>query len=330
MPLTKSTPIKKILIISLSNIGDVILTFPVIDTLREHFRKAKLSVVVGPKVESFLKGNPLFEKVYIFEKKQNPWRILSWIFQLRKEHFDLVVDLRNTAIPFFISAKYRTPFFIWESRKRHMRDKHIERLKSICSHCWTADQKYSLFVSKEDKSYVDQLMRMEIGMDQKYVVIAPGAADQTKRWTEDGFAETADELIRKYNFSIVFVGAENDREVVERIIKTMTNKAINFCGRLSLRQLEEFLQHCELTIVNDSAVMHLASYVDVPIVALFGPTDPAKYGPWSSKKTYLRKILTCLACHQPKNNLKHQCMRDISSLEVLEEVKRLLEATPTF
>jgi len=76
--------------VSLTNIGDVILTFPVIDIIRNDFPSAKLFVVIGPKAETLLKGNPYLEKCYIFDKHQSALKSLSWIKALRQEHFDLV------------------------------------------------------------------------------------------------------------------------------------------------------------------------------------------------------------------------------------------------
>ncbi len=101
--LSNKSEIKKILVVSLTNIGDVILTFPVIDILKKDFPSAKLSIVIGPKAESLFFKNPYLDKIHIFDKHQPPLKSLSWIGELRRERFDLVVDLRNTAIPFLIS-----------------------------------------------------------------------------------------------------------------------------------------------------------------------------------------------------------------------------------
>ena len=101
--------IKKILVISLSNIGDVILTFPVIDILKRDFAEARIDLVVGINGESLVAGNPCLGKIYVYRKNQTPWAILQWLRTLAKERYDCVVDLRNTAIPFLISAKIRTP-----------------------------------------------------------------------------------------------------------------------------------------------------------------------------------------------------------------------------
>jgi len=106
----KKSKIRKILVISLTNIGDVILTFPVIDILKRDFSSAKLSVVIGPKAESLLKGNPHLENIYIFDKRQPFLKTVAWVNELRKEKYDLVVDLRNTAIPFLIFPEYMTTF----------------------------------------------------------------------------------------------------------------------------------------------------------------------------------------------------------------------------
>ena len=102
MKINKST-IKKILVISLSNIGDIVLTLPVIDILRHDFSDAKVSVVIGAKGEPLLKGNPIFENIYIYIKRQPLKDLFAWMGKLRRENFDLVVDLHNTAIPFVVA-----------------------------------------------------------------------------------------------------------------------------------------------------------------------------------------------------------------------------------
>lgn len=316
MKLSNKSEIKKILVVSLTNIGDVILTFPVIDILKKDFPSAKLSIVVGPKVESLFYENPFLDKVYIFDKRQPPLKSLSWIIQLRRERFDLVVDLRNTAIPFMIIPRYRTSYRMKKFNGLHMKEKHLNCLKSVyVTETYTTEQ-CALFIASKEEEYIDNLLEKEIGRDGRYVIVAPGAADHSKRWPEKKFSNICDRLINDHNLKIVFVGNEDDRKVASRINKFMIADAVNLCGRTNLVQLAELFKHCFFTIVNDSAPMHLASYLNIPVLALFGPTDPSRYGPWSLRSCFLRKNEACQACAKPKMKKKHACMDSISDEDV--------------
>ena len=316
--------INRILVISLTNIGDVILTFPVIDILKRDFPSARLSIVIGPKAESLFCGNPNLDNVYVFDKHQSLLKTLSWVFQLRRQRFDLVVDLRNTAIPFMISPRHRTSCRVDKVSNTHMRDKHLNRLRSV--HAFEAEDSApkALFIPEPDKNYIDELINKKIETGQKYVVIAPGAADSSKRWSEEDFAFVCDRLIEDHNVKIVFVGGEEDRKVVQRIDKLMEAGSLNLCGRISLVRLAELFAHCFFTIVNDSAPMHLASYLNVPVLALFGPTDPQKYGPWGTRSHMIKKGFDCPACRNPKNFHKHTCMQAISKKDVLDAINRFI------
>jgi ADP-heptose:LPS heptosyltransferase len=116
---------------------------------------------------------------------------------------------------------------------------------------------------------------------------------------------------------VVFVGDQPDRAVAETICRRMTAPAVNLCGRTTLPQLAVILSRSLLAVVNDSAPMHLASYLDVPVLALFGPTDPRAYGPWSKKSLLVERKAACPACRRERGGGPHQCMGAISVGEVL-------------
>ncbi len=307
--------IHKILVISLSNIGDIILTFPVVDILKEEFPQARLSIVIGPKGKTLFNQNPNIDKVYIYVKRQRVKTTIAWLIELRKEHFDLVIDLRNTAIPFLIGAHYRTPPFAPKANTMHMKVKHLNRLKTVIDFPSGSFKRYALYIPEEDKSYIDRMFKNIIGT-QKYVVISPGAANHNKHWREEGFAQIADRLVEVFSAKIVFVGDQNDREIAERIKLKMKFESLNLCGRISLTQLAYLVQGCSLIITNDSAPMHMASYLDVPVVAIFGPSDPNKFGPWSSKSFVVKNKIDCPACQSPRGSHEHICMNTITTEDV--------------
>ncbi len=317
--------IKKILLISLSNIGDVILSFPVLDILKKDFPLAKLSVVIGPKAESLLKENSCLDELIIFNKHQSALKMISWIFELRRKHFDLVIDLRNTAIPFLMGAKKKTPLRTIKRANQHMRDKHLARLRSVYNYKEESFKQYALDISEENRNFVEQLINKEIGKGQKFILIASGAASHTKRWTEQGFAEAGDALFQRTGFKIVFIGDKTDYKIAKRIAERMKESTINLCGRTSLIQLAILMEKAQCVLSNDSAPMHLASYLNKPVCALFGPTSSQQYGPWSKQSVVIKNNTQCHKCHHLEKEAEHTCMEAIKSEQVLSGIFGLLE-----
>lgn len=309
--------INEILVISLSNIGDVILTLPVMDILLKDFPQAKFSVVVGPKAQTLFAGNSLIQKVHVFDKKQPVWKTVTWVASLCSERFDLVVDLRNTAIPFLIFPRYRTPSMVSQNGGVHMKYKHLQRLRSVYPYEVESRKHYALTIPAEDEAHIRDLLRVAWGEDHSYIVVAPGAANEAKRWTPQGFIKVCYQLIKRYPLKVVFVGDAADHRDAEGMVEVLGADTLNLCGRTTLVQLAAVVQKATLALVNDSAPMHLASYLDVSVLALFGPSDVKKYGPWGLQGHYLQKNKDCPACQNLKSPARHNCMAAITAQEVL-------------
>ncbi len=319
----KKSEIKNVLVILLSNIGDVIVTFPVLDVLRGECPQAKLSVVVGPKGRALFEGNHSIHRVFIFDKHQSVPKTLDLLKKLRREQYDLVIDLRNTAFPFFMRTRRRTSPFMRNSNTMHMRLRHLQRLQSVLEFNKSDYPKVSLHIPEKDKEYVRGLIKDEI-KDSQYIVICPSAADRRKRWSEEGFAELCDRLVAAFPMKVVLVGEGEGQGVVDRIVEKMKQPAVKLNGRTTLLQLAELLRLSSLAIVNDSGPMHLASYLDVPVMTLFGPTDPTTAAPWGKVNYFIKKDTLCAACRRPGLNLPHECMKAITA----EEVFGVIRLTP--
>ena len=98
----------------------------------------------------------------------------------------------------------------------------------------------------------------------------------------------ADKLVDQYGVSIVIVGNKAESEISKRIINEMKYRAVDLCGKINLIQLSYLIKDSALTVSNDSASVHLASYLDVPVVSLYGPSNPKEYGPWGKKSIFLK------------------------------------------
>jgi len=281
--------IKRILVISLSNIGDVILTCPVIDSLIDRFPTSEIFLVVGPKAKGLFDNNPYLQDVIIFDKHQSKFSMFKWAWALRQYRFDMVIDLRHTAIPLILNPKWRTSLKKTRGDFRtHMKDKHLKRLEEVVPDTKATRNHYAIFLNDRQEKNIEGCIAHYLGKNQKYYVVAAGSANHAKRWSREGFARTCLMLKNEKNLTAVFVGDENDNDITLDIIRAAKVTCINLCGKIDLLTLSYLLQKSEFALVNDSAVSHLASYFDIPELILFGPSDPQKYGPWGKKGYFLK------------------------------------------
>jgi heptosyltransferase-2 len=275
----KPSKVRTILFISLSNVGDVVLTFPVFDALCQAYPDALFAVVVSPKGKSFFEGHPRVRQVHILEKQAGLAGKVRWLRELRREKFDLVVDLRNSMLPFLTRARRRTrPVFAGESQG-HMRDKHLHRLKTVLRDIPLSTGRFALHWTKEESAAAMALLRGA----SEFAVVAPGAADDKKRWTPQGFVDVIRHLTQEMKMTVIVVGDRRDGKFAAQILKGLPGGVMNLCGITSLKTLAFVMSRARLALVNDSGALHLASYLNVPTVALFGPTDHRRYGPWGSR-----------------------------------------------
>jgi 3-deoxy-D-manno-octulosonic-acid transferase/heptosyltransferase-1 len=153
------------------------------------------------------------------------------------------------------------------------------------------------------------------------VAVNPVAFWETKLWEEEKFAELCDRLREELGIGIVLTGGES--APLERICRKMRTKAVNLGGRTTLRELACIYREAALLVTTDSGPMHLAAAVGTPIVALFGPTDPARTGPYGPGHRIIRKGLSCSPCFRKRCETP-RCMTDISVEEVFTAVKEML------
>ncbi len=183
-------------------------------------------------------------------------------------------------------------------------------------------------VSEEEKSEAKAFLRENgVSADDVLVGIGAGAAfGPAKRWPPEYFAGLADELIRKYSVRILLFGVGAEKGIASQICDSMRERPLNLVGRTDLRQLGALLSMCRLLVSNDSGVMHVGAAVKMPLVAVFGSTDPGRTGPRGSGCRVIYKGLDCSPCFArrcPREDYK--CLREIKVGDVLlaaeEELK---------
>jgi len=314
--------VKRILVITLSNVGDVILTMPVIATLAGQFPTARIDVVVGPRGKEIFEKDPRIAKLMIYDKHCSLKEKARLQIRLKKLKYDLVADLRNTVLPLLIGAKFRTATIqSFPKSIVHRKDRHLHRLRSLGIE--ESAPSY-IYIPEEDDRHAVSLLK-EAGPGERTVVVNPGAKSHLKRWTADGFAKLCDMLIGDCAARVILVGLGEDAKVVDEIVSKMNRKAVNFVNRTNIRQLASLLKHSDLLITNDSAPLHIGCAVGVKVLAVFGPTDPKKYGPTGEFDTVVNKKLSCSPCEKAACALNYECMRLITPEEIFDSAKMMLE-----
>jgi heptosyltransferase-2 len=203
-------------------------------------------------------------------------------------------------------------------------------------HVPVADDYLEAWLSEEEKSFAeDFLQRSGISRGESIIALHPFTANAPRAWHLDNFTELANELQQKYDVRIIVFGGKRDAAAIEYLQKEINPRPVIAIGNTTIRESMSLLSRCSLLVCNDSGIMHLAAALHVPLVALFGPQSPAKFGPWGEKCRVIYKDFQCSPCRQkffeecePSLRKTPQCMEDISVEELLEEISRVANHLP--
>lgn len=348
--------IKKVLLIKLLYIGDVVLTTPAIRAFKEALPQATISMAAYKDTAPVLEGNPYLAEILSFD---NAWKRLpvlerfrkdiEFVREIRKRRFDLVVNLTNNdrgAILSFLSgAKYR----IGQSRPRKSLLKNWNKL--LFTHLYTIDNTHTHWAARHLEplrllGYEPEANRLEIFLKEREVSeirellakngwnrerglvhIHPTARLRSKFWKAEGVAEVIDHLIQAgYDVVLTSGTGRLEMDAIERILHLASHKPINLAGNTSLRGLAAISSISRLFIGVDSAPMHIAAAAGTPVVALFGPMPVELWRPWGDGHTVLIKYMTCLPCGLDgcKGSGKSECLDSLPSAMVIEKVREVL------
>lgn len=312
-----------ILVVTLSNIGDVILTTPVMMSLVRQFPEAKITVVVGPKARSVLQRSPALHKIVIYDKKAPLFAKLKFLAELQKQRYDYVIDLRNTAIPFLVSTKKRSPLFR-KFTKTNMRDRHLEAL--AMTGLETSSPPSFRFFNEVDEAFALRTLDTA-GVTEKsgWILVAAGAASERKRWASRQFREVVQKLHTKTGKKILLIGSLAERPVGDSIAIEAPGIVKVLCGDLTLSETATLIAKASLLIANDSALMHLGYELGTPTIGVFGPTDHEKYGHTGPKFRIAREEASSCNCHSYKlPYAERSCFHGLKADKVFELAMELL------
>ena len=352
---------KKILVINLMHLGDLMLTTPVLRTLRTNYPEAHIALLADKKLADLVQYNKHIDECILIDKKgsdNNLIAFIKFIFKIRAKNFDLVINLhrneRASALAAFSGANkivgYSKPIFsllfdkvmLNPSIARHLSSgyvpgtqhqvkSHFDVLREAVGIDKFDDGGLEMWIPQSAQDEADKLFNDNFSKGTKVVAFNIGASWLTKRWLDSYFAECADILIER-GYGIAFLGGSMDVEIVNACISKMRHKDSDklkiFTGKLSLAQVAGLLDNCVLFLTTDSGPMHIGVARNIPIVTMFGASPVPGFYPYDAKDFLIKSPEPCHPCGQHecprKGDDNLACMKKISVNVVMKYVDKLL------
>lgn len=350
---------KKILIIRLTSLGDVIFTIPLACTLKASEEDTKIGWVVAEKGLGVIKNNPCVDNCHFVplnEWKKRPFSLKTFkefwtiIKEIRAEKYDIALDcqqmFKNLFLFWFCGAKRRITFkdarefsmlggneFI--KPKAHFRDSNyhiVERNLDFARHLGIEPEKIGFSLPETTQISKDKINDLLKHNDKSrpIVIIAPATTWSNKHWSERNWAHLIDGISEKCN--LIFTGTPSDEQLIERILdKTHTNLTyINLVGKTNSDELRELFTRANVVISPDSGSTHLAWASSNPaVVTIFTCTPSKRFGPYGDNKKYFSVAanITCHPCFKKKCKLKkgkNKCQNYPDADEIINIVNQLL------
>jgi len=339
-----SADIRRIAVIKLDHIGDVILSIPAVANLQAHFPQARIVMIVNPSAEAIARRIPCVDEVLCYDarffarsggsKMFDFARGMRFIRKMRRREFDLIVDLRGSFAPLVFALIAKSKYRI--DRGTYLIHRKTGRIPTVLEHeaevnldilaragLTALSRNMSLNITKTDLDGADSLLK-ECD-ESPIVVMHAGAPSPLKRWSAERYARLASELQREHNACIVLIGGKGERQIAGFVTSAVGEQAVNLSGRTTLGQLAAVLRRADLFIGNDSGPMHLAAACGAKVIGLFGPTSLQRFGPYGDNCVALRMESDCPPCMREECKTPgYRCIDRISVDDVMKIAAQML------
>ena len=350
---------KKILVLRYRFLGDTILTVPFFRNLRRAEPDAWIAWLVTPGTTDIVSGIPYVDEFIYWDPltsyadSRGTHRTLAdklaFIKDLRRRHFDKAYVLKRSfssaLIALFAGARERVGFAtegrsplltrrIAYQHTQHEVQNFLDVLRA--DGVPVSDDYLEAWLSADEKKFAGEYFS-EAGLSpgEKVIAMHPFASNQIRAWHEDGFVAVANYLQQRYGHRILLFGGERDTLLGQYLQERINPAPLMAVGTTTLRQTMALLARCSLLLCNDSGIMHLGASLNVPLVALFGPQSPVKFGPWSNKCRVIYSGFSCSPCKQkfftectPSKRDKPDCVEAITVNQVIDAVNGFFDEAP--
>jgi len=337
---------RKILLIRLRRIGDIIMTTPAVAALKQALPHASLTYIVEEPYRCLVEGNPDIDNIFLIPPRQGALSFLSLIRRIRREKFDTIIDFhggpRASRIAWLTRATLKVGYelkhkgFIYDIRVPRSREgapihsveNHLNLVRAAGIEVNEPWPRLTLpTAGKEERGRIDKLWASHMLHGAKVVVLHVGAGNEFRDWGAQNLGALAERLAGMPGVRVVLVGSGLDVPRAKEVRKIFPKSVLSLAGELNLIELREIIGRATLFVGPDSGPMHIAATTSTPIVALFGPTLPANFSPWQAEATIIAKDLDCRPCKQRKCVTEDfRCLQSITVDEVLKACRPYLYA----
>lgn len=350
--------IKRILLIQLGDIGDVVLTTPTIKTLKENHPSGEIFVLLRSHARQLLEGYPLVDGLFSINKEKRSFagKITyqkDFLSGLRRKGFELSIDLRAGTRGAFVSflsgagvriGRYRGDGRLWRNRLfTHLVRPENELNQYAAMHSLNMLAPFDLKIEdthpelittyEQERRAESILMEEKLPPDRPMLALHPFSRWGYKEWPIKNYAKLINHVCSRYKVSVLVTGSIDEKDRVSEIAGMSRSDVYNLAGKTSLGELAAILKKCSLLIGIDSAPMHIAAAVGTPTVIIFGPSSPVNWAPQGKHHSVISKDLPCVPCRQKgcNNSEVSRCLDELSAEEVIPAVDaKVLQIESTF
>lgn len=335
-----SDDIKKILIIHLRRIGDILLCTPSIREIKAHYPNSEITFLTEEPFYDILSGNPYLDNIILLNENEKKGfkEYHEFLKKIRKHKYDIVFDFygnpRSSLITYISGAKYRVGYD-YRIRKyfyninipiidepRYVVQVKFDLLRAIGIN--PVNEKMDIFIPQETREKVDEYLRNEGVNDyHKLIGLSPASRRKSKRWLPERFAALADKLIVSGN-KVIFVWGYDEKEYIDSIVKLMKNKPI-ISFKPSMKESAAILEKCQVVVTNCGGSKHLAVSVETPTVVLCEPSEVISWNPITKTNLTIYKDVPCAGCSKSKDCLHMTCMKLVEVDEVETAVNKMID-----
>lgn len=342
LKILRRTKIKKILVVAIYHgLGNLLCLIPMLNILKERFPEAKLSVLVGyePGLVLFNK-QPFLDEVIFFDRKKSD--LYNGIKFFRKQicprNFDLSIfpylgnDFYFSIWPWFAGIKFRiagtknNEFFRWSLLNtyvvemdfdKHEVEQNLDLVDVLNLERKNFNPSITLFIPEAPKVFAHNFLKeRDIFPEDLVLGVAAGSGVKSKRWPLENFVDACEKIQIEQKIKVVFFFGPDESGLKESLLKFKKDFVI--AEGLNILQVAALVRRCNLFLSNDNGLMHLASCLGVPVVAIFGPTIAKRDAPWMTPHRIVRSNLSCSPCYgfSKISCQNYRCLKLISSKEV--------------
>lgn len=344
---SQNREIRRILLIRLSSLGDVVHTLPALRTLRRTFPDAHITWVVEDKFKDVLQGNPDLNEILVVRTRD--WRrqrnlatlreMREFFRVLRGRNFDLAIDIQGLIKTGIIAALSGAPLKVGFDRRdcreqlnalftnvkvphvgrqTHVVEKNLSMIRALGAEA--PSHEFVVHVPEEAEAKTRTFFDAHPELEQRpIVVLHSGVGYRTKQWELERFARLGDRISEELDAHILLTWGPGEQDKVQRLSSLMKHKHW-VAPPSTLHQSMALFQKASLFVGGDTGTLHLCAAMDIPTVSLFGPTDPVYNGPFGSPHEVIVKKLHCSFCYKKTCPTQNECMDGITVDEVFEAV----------